>query len=101
MVYILKHPQKDFCGYVLGVQFHMGRGATSSAKDRDILTGKFKVKGLKIAFCQDITGQPLAVPKSEPVPEPELEPEVKADVEEKESVQTTPKKTTAKAKPKK
>lgn len=90
MVYILKHPQKDFCGYMLGVQFHNGRGGTSSAKDRDILTGRFKVKGLKIAFCQDITGQPMAadepvkvapviVPEPEPVPafDPEPVPEVK------------------------
>ncbi len=46
-IYILKHPQPGFTGYVLGVGFDNGRGSTNSKTDADNCIAK---------GCKDITG---------------------------------------------
>jgi len=47
-IYILLHKDKDFTGFVHGVGFESGRGATSSTRDRNFLVNKMKFK--------DVTG---------------------------------------------
>jgi len=50
-IYILKHPNASFSGFVYGVKFQNGRGSTSSELDRNAL-----VKGSKtLQMCEDIT----------------------------------------------
>jgi hypothetical protein len=47
-IYILLHKEKGFTGFVHGVGFENGRGATSSTRDRNFLVNKMKFK--------DVTG---------------------------------------------
>jgi hypothetical protein len=70
MIYILKHPQKDFSGFIHGVQFYKGIGSTSSELDRNAL-----VKGgSKFPPIEDITSsykkaaEPKPKPKAQPKP---------------------------------
>ncbi|MAH50283.1 hypothetical protein CMI37_30965 [Candidatus Pacearchaeota archaeon] len=53
VIYILRHQDKAFSGYIHGVGFSRGRGSTSSAADLEFLTVPHHPN--KKAICEDIT----------------------------------------------